>query len=226
MGMAPSWIGPASDAIVALAAVLGAGIAVVGLRTWKAQLRGTAHFECARRLMLAVLGVRTAIQSLRVPMMFTGELASAVADRSAAVYEQIQKLTPQSKIDPSIEATVAVYERRWQAVEEARSQYRVLLLEARLYWPDGLEEADKQLNELMQRLFVDLYLYKQHLTKEWNPAEHAESQERIQGTVFRSGADDQFTMELGRAIGRFEALLGDVLRERPRRSRRRSSGKA
>lgn len=56
MDMTPvEWVQILKDSLTAVAAVTGATVAVIGLKTWKRQLRGNAEYDVARRLFSGLL---------------------------------------------------------------------------------------------------------------------------------------------------------------------------
>ncbi len=67
------WISPASDVIVAVAAIVTACMAIRGLQVWKRQVRGQSEYECARRLLASIRQVQYSFESARSPLGFTSE---------------------------------------------------------------------------------------------------------------------------------------------------------
>ena len=64
-----------SDIIVAIAAIIVAAVAVLGLSTWRKELTGRAKFEVARKVMLLGYKIRDDFEFVRSP--FTGSWESA-----------------------------------------------------------------------------------------------------------------------------------------------------
>ncbi|HEV7671086.1 MAG TPA: hypothetical protein VGS22_21420 [Thermoanaerobaculia bacterium] len=67
------------NAIAAIAAASAAVVAVIGLNSWRQQLRANADFEAARRSLLATLKVRDTILAFRNPMHWMQEIAASGA---------------------------------------------------------------------------------------------------------------------------------------------------
>jgi hypothetical protein len=55
------------DVLTAIAAVGAASIGLLGLATWRKQLKGRTEYELARRLLVAVYRIRNAVSYLRNP---------------------------------------------------------------------------------------------------------------------------------------------------------------
>src|SRR5689334_8252445 len=68
------------DILTCCAALFAAGIAFLGLRTWRAQLKGKTEFELAQRLLQSVYKVRQAIAVVRHPWMSVAEESDAVKE--------------------------------------------------------------------------------------------------------------------------------------------------
>ena len=69
------WVKLIMSVVTGLAALTGAVVAVLGLSTWRRQLRGGAEYELARRVLRAVLALRNEIRNLRclyAPIGFSG----------------------------------------------------------------------------------------------------------------------------------------------------------
>ena len=74
------FISIAKDITTGLAALIGAGVAIVGLRAWQHQLKGKTEYELARRLLRAVYRVRDEIHNVRNPAIMPGEFAVAIEE--------------------------------------------------------------------------------------------------------------------------------------------------
>jgi hypothetical protein len=96
--MSASEITTIATCVIAAATTAGLAVAMLGLKTWQAQLRGSADFDLARSLTFEVYRVRDALESVRSPLMLVGEAAGA---------------------NPDVPWEVAAYERRWQRVQAA-----------------------------------------------------------------------------------------------------------
>jgi hypothetical protein len=134
-------------AINSLVAVGALVVAIVGLNTWRAQLRGTAEYELARRVLRAVLNVRDKISEVRNPLV------------SASETESDQEGPPIGTLDETLRAGQRrAYERRWNNLVKARSALRLELLEAEVLWGAAIRTPERQLNECIGELFAAMHL--------------------------------------------------------------------
>lgn len=62
------------DIVTILVALVGGGVAIYGLISWKRQLKGKTEYELARRVLRAVYRLRDAIRGIRNPLQSTGEI--------------------------------------------------------------------------------------------------------------------------------------------------------
>src|SRR5260221_5644218 len=63
------------DLMVLIAAVIGSYVALMGLSTWKRQLKGHTDHELARRILVSLYKYRDAINGVRHPMMTNNEFS-------------------------------------------------------------------------------------------------------------------------------------------------------
>jgi hypothetical protein len=62
------------DVLVAVAAAVGAAVAVLGLNTWNRQLKGSAEYDFARRILKITYRLRDAMTKVRHPAMWAAEM--------------------------------------------------------------------------------------------------------------------------------------------------------
>ena len=135
-----SWVTLIKDIITGLAALTAAIIAVIGLQTWKKQLKGKTEYELAQRLLRSTYKVREAMTSLRNPLPIGTEIQMAM---NAGMEEGKQIDNP--KVYAS--AAETAYYRRWQSIQEALGELEAVSLEAEAIWG---EVVKKNLNPLKQ----------------------------------------------------------------------------
>lgn len=112
-----------SDSVIALAAIATATAAIIGLNSWRRQLRGTADFDTAKSLLKATYKVRDAIQAFRSPFVSGGEFP---ADYGGA----LQRHTAEEEV----RAWAHVYSGRWRYIYDAVQEYDAVALEAEAMW--------------------------------------------------------------------------------------------
>ncbi|OQY20711.1 MAG: hypothetical protein B6I35_10155, partial [Anaerolineaceae bacterium 4572_32.2] len=75
----------AKDVVTILAALVAATVAIMGLRTWRKQLRGKTEYELARRLLRSVYRVRDAIRIVRNPFISSAETVQSMREAESEI---------------------------------------------------------------------------------------------------------------------------------------------
>jgi hypothetical protein len=75
-----TYLSIAKDIFTVLASITAGIVAIIGLQTWKKQLKGKTEYELAQRLLMAVYKIRDAIYYVRNPFMSAGEINQALKD--------------------------------------------------------------------------------------------------------------------------------------------------
>jgi hypothetical protein len=94
--------------VVAVAAASGAGVGIIGLKTWQRSLRGTSEYTRAKELLKAVYRVRNAFDHVRNPAIWQYEYPEDMVDVSGHLKREFQ-----------YEGAAHVYEERWKVLAEA-----------------------------------------------------------------------------------------------------------
>src|ERR1700730_13385920 len=106
------------DFALAAAAVTTAVVAVLGLKRWRAELRGKADFDVARGLIRATYKLRDEIQSCRVPLVRLTVRAPEPDPYAPG---------PQAELDAlaraQLEACTQLFKERWQRVSTALQEF-------------------------------------------------------------------------------------------------------
>lgn len=187
------------------AAIVAAVVAVLGLNAWRSQLRGKTEYDLARRFLRTVYRVRDAIQSVRAPVMLTGEVEAAVEEAGLSFDE----------VEPGAR-TVIAYERRWQRFREAWSDLELERLEAEVLW--GIEALSglQALRKCSSKLFAALHQHSRLQTRALPYGEKdLERQERIDETLYYTSDDpnvDTFTGALQAAVAELEVSIKPKLK--------------
>ena len=195
--------------ITAAAAATGAIVAILGLRTWKAQLRGHTEYDLARRLLRSVFKVRDEIAGVRNPFMSAGEIQAAF---------DAAGVKPQPELGFDKRSNQLVYEKRWSDLADALSTMQVELLEAQVIWGDRAKAIERDLRMCVAELNAAVSL---HLRLERNDglasrmtADKVSGAEAILWQVSDDPAQDAFTAKVSAAVAQFEALCRPALRVR------------
>ncbi len=180
------WISPASNVIVAVAAVVTACAAIWGLQTWKRQVRGQAEYECARRLLASIRQVQYSFESARSPLGFA--------------YEG--------------EGQSGMFDDRRRIMDEAFREIRTHGIDAEVFW--GSERIQGLLNPIAKCCMkwkmcvrrycqLDTQYSRPHLRRVM-PPEVAQEYERL-GQIVYGQTDDEFHNQFVDAVSEAESFL-------------------
>lgn len=134
-------------------------VGIVGLSTWKRQLRGTTDHELAKRSLLELYKFRESIERARSPIMFASEMTLDPEDAEGLGFKEKNYL-----------GKCAGYQNRFNAIQDARRPIHFTLLEAEALW-------DRTLKELFEPLFKkhnDFYRYVEFYLMAIDPREDEE----------------------------------------------------
>lgn len=167
--------------VIAAATVAGIVVAILGLKTWRVQLEGSAHFDLARRMILEVYRVRDALERVRTPLMLVAEATGA---------------------DPDVPWEISVYERRWQGVLDVQAPLEVCAYESRILWGDEAENLMHRLKKQTASLYLAVSAFARSKRGEGNDLDQE------QRAVLYAGIDeDSFAAELQAVVEGFEACV-------------------
>lgn len=186
--------------IGALAAFGGVLVGWAGLNTWRQQLRGTVEYDLARRVLRVVLKVRDQIAAIRNPVASLTEIEAAHRESGAE--------TAQVGDDPGKD-TQLMYERRFNALRQARSELAIELLEAEVLWGPDLRQAERELGKCVSELWLAVHRHVREQQGRGRP-EPDEAWERRQAVLYQTSddpAEDKFSGEVQEVVKRFEYLL-------------------
>lgn len=146
-----SYISIAKDVITALTAITAGIVAVIGLRSWRRQLRGKTEYELARRVLRASLKVRDAIKHVRNPIKWGGEISHSLKEAGIDVQPNDSQFQAKSE--------AAVYQLRLKKLQEAMSDLEVELLEAEVSWGDDIVSKVLPLRKCIGKLHGKIWLH-------------------------------------------------------------------
>lgn len=208
----PEWVSVVSDTIVALAAVFAGVVAVLGLRTWRHQLRGNAEYELARRLLRALYRVRDTASACRSSLIMPGEFVGALRDAGV----------PDEEIEERVEepeAEEAVYQSRWAKVAAALSDLKVEMTEYEVVKGPEIHERAEPLHDCIRRLHINLARYlgvkkgdERISDDDWIEVKRViwEGYDEFRQNVLKDG--ESFTLQWQRAVSEIEELVKPMLR--------------
>lgn len=181
---------------MALAALTGAVVAVIGLTAWKKQLKGKTDYELARRYLRSVYKIRDALKYVRNPFISHTEMMLALKeegkDSSSAINNK--------------DSIRAVYVVRWKKVTEANSDLDVELKEAEVSWGKGAVEVQKDFQDCIKKLLISLRIFIEQRVTE--PGK----MEEIDNIIYDGGDGDEFNQAVQLATKKIEEYLKPHLR--------------
>lgn len=196
------------DLVTVFATVIGGCIAIYGLVAWKRQLKGKTEYELARRILRAVYKVRDAIKGVRNPLQSAGEIETSLREAGLSI-------DPNSS-EYHLKSATSVYQRRWNKLNEARSDLQVELLEAEVSWGSEIIDTLKPLNECISELYVNIMQYLDGLNDPFPcRTEDADQRNNRIKIIYEISADpnkDPFSGKIKCAVEELERYLKPHLR--------------
>jgi hypothetical protein len=178
-----------ASCVVAATGIAGATLAALGLKTWRAQLEGSARFDLARRLLVEVYQLRDALEYVRHPLMFVGEAAGG---------------------DPQTDWDIVAYERRWQRVTDVQGRLAVCVYECEVLWSEPITELARELRGHISDLSLAVSAFVRE--KQKGGAGLSDKQTAI---LYGGMDDDTYRKELQSIVERIEIYVRPHL-PRPR----------
>lgn len=124
------------DLIVAVAAIVTATVACIGISKWRAEESGKADFDLARRLGKAVFRFRDGLAYARRPFISNSEFPDG-------------KAPPADGGADEANAYAHVFNQRFQSAQESATELQALRNEAEALWD---EDIAKKLTEMLKCL--------------------------------------------------------------------------
>lgn len=107
-------------------------VAIMGLFTWKTQLKGKTEYDLARRLLRAIYKTRDAIDTIRSPFASASEISTSLEEAEIDI--------DHFDSDYHIKSQTSLYQRRWRYVSEAMRDLDLESFEAEVLWHDEIRE--------------------------------------------------------------------------------------
>jgi hypothetical protein len=187
------------DVVLAIAGVVTAVVAVLGLKTWSRQLRGTADFEVARKLAKATYKLRDEIQIYRSPLIRSREFSDGQRDDGSM-----------DRKETSANAYGHVFSARWEPVYAALQEFDTQTLEAEALWGTPVRTKTDELRRLLRLLWAATEAY---IDNERSGGEHFKSDRefgvKIRSEVFASpqAQDNKLSNKFQSAVQAIEVEL-------------------
>jgi len=134
-------VGTARDLMVGLSAVAATLLAFQGVNAWRRQLKGTAEYQVARKVLKTVYAVREALIETRARFTFPSEWAGRAPEASGA--EEFAVLIAAQS-----------YRERLARLGRARAELSLVQQEALALWSEPAKEALEEVFGVIDELFA------------------------------------------------------------------------
>ena len=195
------------DVLLAVFSIVGAYVALRGLNTWDRQLKGSAEYHLARRILKVSYRLRDAIKRVRHPAIWNAEMLAPTKEESENVTDEEVRYF----------GTRRAYEARWQRVADIRTDLQTELLEAEVLWGTELGQHFEALFKLEHELLVAIRGYLDRSNPRESEVMKAaiyKRQQNARDIMYDSLEDqgDEFTRDVARVIAPIEEYLKPHLR--------------
>lgn len=183
-------IGAGANVITAIATCGAAGVAAVGLHTWKRELKGRAEFDTARSLARCVYALREALSAYRVPFYSKHEFLNGDME--------------------SADGFAHMFQNRWAPVNDALVAFGSAVLEAEALWGSDARERTNRLEACVTRVFVATEAFianKRSAGRDFEAAPDFGRQIRADVAGALSNDQNELSQEIKAAIVAIEAML-------------------
>jgi len=196
------WFEAIPKVATGIAALVGAWVALQGLRAWRVQLHGKTEYDLARRVLRGVFRVRDQIAYVRSPFVPAGEMIDAY--KSAGLDPNEINLLNDTKRRDEL-----VYQRRWQPLAAALSELSLEILEAEVLWGQPVRACERALKSAVGELnaAISLYLRDIHTNNLRQDTHAAERMEKQLAIVYTGLPPDEFGASVEKTVKSFEDLL-------------------
>jgi len=195
----PECVSALSDLALAVAALITAGTAVLGLRSWRREVHGRARFEAARGLARATYALRNELERVRSPFISATEFPEGYFSRAST-----------ATADENAKAYSHLFARRWEPLWQALKDFDAQTLEAEVFWGQQARTASDSLIRAVTQL--------QAATESFIANEQAGNMDfetdrdfgmRVRQDLFasRGNAENELSKHIAKAVAAIEALL-------------------
>ena len=185
------------DLVATLAAITGAAVAILGLQTWRRQLRGNVDLEVSRSVLRAAYKTRDAIKMVRNPFHSMNEI---VASRGSEAVEGRELLRNYER---------PLYGKRWEDILAAGQDLRVAEVEGEVLWGDGFRKALEPLTTCVRDLSISLSEYLRYKEMDDQGQVQKAIMEEYEHTLKARGGKtpDAFEQRVDEAINKLESFI-------------------
>jgi hypothetical protein len=195
------------DIALTIVGVVGAYVALRGLNTWNRQLKGSAEYDLARRILKVAYRLRDSIKIVRHPVMWPDEMPSPPE-------EDAKSMTPEQLRHYGLSRA---YQARWQKFNDVATDLQAELLEAEVLWGDELRKRFEAVFKLQHELWISVRSFLTLLDPQARPEMKAAVEKRqshARDIMYDSLEDggDEFMNDIVKAIAPIEEYVKPHLR--------------
>jgi hypothetical protein len=183
-------------------AIVISGVAIIGLNTWRKEIRGKTEFELAKKYLGTIYRIRKAIRSVRNPLITTGEMRESLLKRGST------EATIDADIEDHQKRNWAVYGVRWDKVVEQLKTLDDDLIEAEVVWGKEAVDLVKEFDAIVRRFRGELEIFLMGLAP----------RQMDENDIYDSGEGDAFSTKIEEAIKPVETFLKPYVSKKPRRT--------
>jgi len=196
-----NWIALLKDILSAISAIVITIVSLIGITTWKDQIKRKTEYELAQKYLRATYKVREAINWVRNPFETAGEKAEAIKE------EKIEgDIYRDNKKRARVEA--AVYQNRWKKVDEAVLEFNLISLEAEALWGGDVNKNNHHLLQCTSKLGLTISRYIDAIYHEnsYSP-EFEQERSEIMYSIPDGSAEDKFNAEITSSVKQIEDFV-------------------
>ena len=173
-------------------------IAIIGLQTWKRQLKGTNEYELAKKAILLTFEVERSIQSVRGPMLY------------------LQKDEVES--GRSLEEEERIYDKRMNNLYNKWAELQTIRLETKVIWSNEAENSFNDIQNVIGKLRGAIWLHFWMKGAYASPGTTVDrSPERVSENnkiVYFISEEDDFSIATKNAVIKVEEFFKDKVRSK------------
>lgn len=134
-------ISAAKDISLGVAGAVTATVAVIGLRGWQRELKGTAEFEVARKFIQSTYKIRDHVRACRTPLVSSNEFPPGYSSSDLALTHK-----------DNAEAWAHVFKNRWKPLIDSVQEFDAASLEAEALWGRDIRTSADALRTCLVKL--------------------------------------------------------------------------
>lgn len=173
-------------------------IGVIGLNTWRRQLKGTSEYEVAKKAILLTYEVEQAIQGVRNPMLHLPK-DEVEAGRQLAAEQKI-------------------YSDRFATLENKWAELQTIKLESKVIWDISAADSFNGLRDIIGKLRGGIWLHFWMKGAYAGPGATVDNsaKRKIENdkVVYYTSEDDEFSLKIKHAVEHVENFFKDKVRSK------------